>query len=171
MIYVFTGNGKGKTTSAMGLGLRAVGGGKKVLMIQFLKTDDTSEVAAIKKHLKGRFTIKSFGRKGFPNPKIGFIQKDFDLASKAFLLAKKEITNRKYDVVILDEINVAVDYGLIKITDMLNLINKFPKSKALVLTGRNAHGKITKKADLVTEMKEIKHPFKKGIVAKKGIEY
>lgn len=171
MFQIYTGNGKGKTTASIGLGLRAVGAGKKVLMIQFLKTDDTSEVKAIRKYLKNRFVIKSFGRKGFPNPKVGFVKQDFDLAAKAFLLAREVILGKIYDLIILDEINMAVDYGLIKLKDALNLIKILPDNKNLVFTGRYAKKQIMNYADLISEAREIKHPYKKGVMGKVGIEY
>lgn len=171
MFQIYTGNGKGKTTASIGLGLRAVGAGKKVLMIQFLKTEHTSEVKAIRKYLKNRFIIKSFGRKGFPNPQTGFTKQDFDLADKALKLAKKAVLSRNYDLIILDEINVAVDYGLIKLKDALNLIKILPTNKNLVFTGRYAKKQIMNCADLISEAREIKHPYKKGVMGEIGIEY
>lgn len=172
MFQIYTGNGKGKTTASMGLGLRAVGAGEKVLMIQFLKTDDTSEVKAINKYLKGRFTIKSFGRRGFPNPKVGFLQEDFDLANKAMKLALVEAAKGNYNLIIMDEINIALEYGLIKLQDVLKLIQGVLKrNNELVFTGRYAKGAIIEKADLVSEMKEIKHPYKQGVMGAAGVEY
>jgi len=149
-----------------------VGAGKKVLMVQFLKTEYTSEVKAIRQYLKGKFTIKSFGRSGFPNPKVGFLKEDFDLAAKAMQLAQKGIKGITYDVIIMDEVNVALAYNLLKLPDVLQLIRDAKKrSKGLVFTGRYANKTIIQKADLVSEMKEIKHPYKKGVLAKIGIEY
>lgn len=172
MFQLYTGNGKGKTTASIGLGLRAVGDGKKVLMVQFLKTEHTSEVKAIRKYLKGRFTIQPFGRSGFPNPKVGFLKEDFDLANKAVQLAQKGIKGTTYDVIIMDEINVALEYGLLKLRDVLKLIRDAVKrNKGLVFTGRYTNDKIIQKADLVSEIKEVKHPYRKGVLGKVGVEY
>lgn len=172
MFQLYTGNGKGKTTASIGLALREVGAGKKVLMIQFLKTEHTSEVKAIRKYLKGRFTVQSFGRSGFPNPKVGFVKEDFDLAAKALKLALKEAKSDTYNLIIMDEINVALDFGLIKLKDVLQLIKVVLKrNKELVFTGRNAKLEIIQKADLVSEVREVKHPYAQGILGKVGVEY
>lgn len=172
MFQLYTGNGKGKTTASIGLGLRAVGAGEKVLMVQFLKTEHTSEVKVIRKYLKGKFTIKPFGRSGFPNPKVGFLKEDYILAAKALKLALKEAKGNTYNVIIMDEINVALDFGLIKLKDALQLIQLVLKrNKELVFTGRNAKMEIIQKADLVSEIKEIKHPYTQGILGKVGVEY
>lgn len=148
MIFVFTGNGKGKTTSAIGMGIRAVGAAKKVLMVQFLKTGGSSEIKIIKK-------IKNF---------------DIQQASPNFL-KKKEAGIKKHDLIILDEINVALKFGLVDIKGVLAFLKKYGKKKNVVLTGRWCPKEIVKMADLATELKEIKHYYKKGVKAKKGIEF
>jgi cob(I)alamin adenosyltransferase len=168
VVHIYIGNGKGKTTAALGLGLRMVGSGKKVLLIQFLKDGQSSEIKAIKKLLN--FEVKAFGQKGFVS-KSKLTKKDFDLAQQGFNFAQKAIESKKYDLIILDEINVANYFGLIKIGDLISLIKKTPSKTELILTGRNASKKIIQLADLVTEMKEVKHYFKRGIKARRGIEY
>ena len=168
MLQIYTGNGKGKTTASLGLGLRAVGAGKKVLLIQFLKDGKSSEIKVIKK-LKN-FDVKTFGKKGFVS-KNNLLKEDFNLAMQGFNFAQKAIESKKYDLIILDEMNMVNYFGLIKIEDILELIKKVPKKTELVLTGRKASKKIIQLADLVTEMKEIKHYYIKNIKARKGIEF
>jgi len=168
MIQVYTGYGKGKTTAALGIGLRANGAGEKVLLIQFLKDGQSSEIEAIKK--LNNFETKSFGRKGFVT-KNTLIKRDFDLAMQGFNFAQKAIKSRKYNLIILDEINMAIYFNLIKEKDILDLIKKTPRKMELILTGRQASKKIIQLADLVTEMKERKHYYKKKTPARKGIEF
>ena len=167
-IHVYTGNGKGKTTAALGLGLRAVGAGLKVHMVQFMKGRRYSEIDAIKN--LSNFTISQFGRDEFVN-KEKPEKIDIDLAQKGLAYSKDVIKSGKYDLVILDEINVAVDYKLISLEDVLNLIKEKPKKLELVLTGRYAHQEIVKISDVVTEMLEIKHPYQKGVNCRKGIDF
>ncbi len=167
-VHVYTGNGKGKTTAAIGLGLRASGNNFKVLMIQFMKGRRYSEIDAIKKI--PNFDVKQFGRDKFVNKKNPE-QVDIDLAKKGFDYAKKSIKNKDTDVLILDEINVAVDFNLISLENLSELIDKKPEKLELVLTGRYAHPDIIKQADLVSEILEIKHPYQKGIKSRKGIDW
>lgn len=169
MIQIYTGNGKGKTTASLGLALRAVGAGKKVLLIQFLKDGQSSEIKAVKKYLPN-FEVKIFGQKGFLN-KEKLKKKDFNLAQQGFNFVQKTVQEKVYDLIILDEINLANDFGLIKTKDILDLIKKTPPATELVLTGRKAEKKIIQAADLVSRIKEVKHYFKKGLKARKGIEY
>ena len=168
MLQIYTGNGKGKTTASLGLALRAVGAGKKVLLIQFLKDGKSSELKAIGKI--NNFDVKIFGRKGFIN-KDNLLEKDFNLAKQGFNFAQKEIKSKKYDLIILDEMNILNYFGLIKEKDLINLIKEIPLKIELVLTGRKASKKIIQLADLVTEMKEIKHYYVKNIKPRKGIEF
>ena len=169
LIQVYTGNGKGKTTAALGLALRAVGHGLKVLIIQFMKGNiNYGELESAKK-LSPYLTIKQMGRETFvsktdPDPI------DIKLAQEGFSLAKKAIENGEYDIVILDEINVAIDYGLIPLSDLLDVLDTKPLGVELLLTGRNAKPEILERADLVTEMVDRKHYYKKGIPARNGIE-
>ena len=167
-MQVYTGNGKGKTTAALGLALRALGSGQGVCLIQFMKKGDFGEIKALKKFKKAR--VCQFGRETFVSSKKPK-KKDIAAAKKALNFARQVLISGKEELVILDEINVAVYFGLIKIDQVLNLIKKKSPAIELVLTGRYAHAKIIKEADLVTEMKEKKHYFWKGQKARKGIEY
>lgn len=167
-IHIYTGSGKGKTTAALGLGLRAVGAGNKVYMIQFMKGRRYSEIDALEKI--SNFEIKQFGRDEFvskENPE----QIDIDFANEGFQHAKEIIKSEKYDMLILDELNVAVDFNLISAKDVLTLIADMPDNLELVLTGRYAHPEFVKIADVVTEMLEIKHPYQRGLIARKGIDF
>jgi len=167
-IHVYTGPGKGKTTAALGLALRAMGAGFNVHMIQFMKGRRYSELESIKN--LSNFSISQYGRDEFVK-KEKPEKIDIDLAQKGLAHAKEIIKSEKYDMIILDEINVAVDYNLIDLADVLNLIKEKPKNLELVLTGRYAHHEIVKNADYVTEMLEIKHPYRDGVEARKGIEH
>lgn len=169
MLIIYTGNGKGKTTAALGLVLRASGFGKKSLLVQFLKTEDTNEVKSITEFLGKNCIVKAFGRKGFPTKKT-LVNEDFELAKKALRFVKEQISNKKPDLLVLDEVNVALNYGLITKNDVEELI-KHGKDIDIVITGRNAPSWLVKKANLVTEMKEIKHPFNNGVRAKQGIDF
>lgn len=172
LVIVYTGGGKGKTTAALGLALRAVGYKKKVKIIQFIKgTWRSGELESLRR-LYPQIEVVLAG-KGFvkiQNDKRPF-REHLQAAQEALRLAQKTVRSKKYDVVILDEINYAVKGNLISIKDVLNLIKTKPSSVHLVLTGNFASPQVIKKADLVTEMKEIKHPVHKGIKAQKGIDY
>lgn len=170
MIQVYTGDGKGKTTAALGLACRAVGHGLKVYMIQFLKgTMEYGEIETAKK-LAPYLTIRQMGRgcllerKDHPEPE------DIAGAREGVALAHEMLRGGDYDIVILDEINVAVDLGLIDTEAVLNLMDERPPHVELILTGRYAPSEIIERADLVTEMVEIKHYYKQGIEARMGIE-
>ncbi len=169
LIQVYTGNGKGKTTAALGIALRAVGHGLKVLVIQFMKGNIRYGELESSKKLSPYLTIKPTGRETFVS-KTNPDPIDVRLAREGFALAKKAISNKEYDIIILDEINVAVDYGLIPLSDLLHLIDSKPETVELILTGRNAKPEIIDRADLVTEMVDRKHYYDKGIKARKGIE-
>jgi cob(I)alamin adenosyltransferase len=169
LVQVYTGNGKGKTSAAFGLALRAVGRGLKVYMIQFIKGGfDYGELYVVDK--LPNFTLKAFGRGKFITEKPAG-KEDVKLAEEALALAEEVVKSGEYDIVILDEINVALSLKLTKIEKVLELIKDKPKHVELVLTGRNAPDEIIEIAELVTEMKEVKHPFNKGYQARKGIEY
>ncbi len=168
LIQVYTGNGKGKTTAAMGLGLRATGEGLNVYMIQFMKGRRYSEVDAIEKI--PNFTLVQYGRDEFVS-KEKPDQIDIDLAKKGFNHAKKIINEGKFDIVILDEINVAVDFNLIPLNELVKLIEEKPKHIELILTGRYAHPEIVRMSDLVSEILEIKHPYQNGVQSRKGIDW
>jgi len=170
LVQVYTGDGKGKTTAALGLALRACGQGLKSYVIQFMKGEIYyGELGAAKKLPDDCLTITQMGRPDFvskENPE----PIDVELARKALELARELIEENKHDIVILDEVNVAMDFGLISVGDVLELIDKKPPDMELVLTGRYAPKAIIDRADLVTEMKEIKHPYHQGISARVGIE-
>ena len=167
-IHVYTGNGKGKTTAAIGVGIRATGEGLKVIMIQFMKGRRYSEIDALQ-HIKN-FTVVQFGRDEFVS-KEKLDQIDIDLAQKGLLYTKDVVQNGLYDLVILDEINVAVDFHLISLEDLITLIAMKPETVELVLTGRYASPEIIKHADIVSEILEIKHPYQTGVQSRKGIDW
>ncbi len=168
MIHVYTGNGKGKTTAAIGLGVRAAGAGLKVYMIQFMKGRRYSELNIIENI--ANFTLVQYGRDEFVS-KEHPEQIDIDYAEKGFQHAQKIIAENAYDLVILDELNVAVDFNLISLDCVLQLLADTPSSTELVLSGRYAHPELVRHADVVTEMLEIKHPYQKGVNARKGIDF
>lgn len=169
LIQVYTGSGKGKTTAALGLALRAAGHDLQVYIVQFMKGwPHYGELTSVQ-HLPN-VTLRQFGRPDFvdrdnPDPE------DIRLAHEALEHAGQIIAGGDYDVVILDEVNVALDYGLIGLDDLLSLLEAKPEHVELVLTGRGAHPEIVKRADLVTEMLAIKHPYDAGVPGRKGIEY
>lgn len=167
MIQIYTGNGKGKTTAALGLALRMAGTGRKVYICQFLKGKDSSELAALKifKNIK----IEQFGRACFLKSKAK--AKDIQLANAGLIAAKKAILSKRYALVILDEICVALNLGLISVQDILKLISNAPTDIEIVLTGRCAHPEVVKIAHLVSEIKDKKHYYKKGVKARRGIEF
>jgi cob(I)alamin adenosyltransferase len=169
LVQVYTGNGKGKTTAALGLAFRAVGHGMKVLVVQFMKGNvQRGELESAKK-LSPNLTLKQVGRETFiskPNPD----PKDLQLAQEGFSIARKAIENKEYDIVVLDEINLAIDYGLIPLNDLLQMIDSKPDTVELILTGRNVKREILERADLVTEMVDRKHYYDKGVPAREGIE-
>ncbi len=165
-IHVYTGDGKGKTTAALGLALRAIGAGYQVYIIQFLKGRDYSELKSLKPFKA--ITLKRFGQKSFidKNAKPG----DKAQAQRALAWSKKIVKSGKFNIVVLDEIFLAIWFKLITVDQLIGFIRLKPKNIELVLTGRRATKEIIKLADYVTEMKEIKHPYRKGLVARKGIE-
>jgi len=172
LVIVYTGNGKGKTTAALGMALRAVGHNYKVCMIQFIKGSWHYGEMSSSKKLEPEFELIAVG-KGF----VGIIDdtsphsEHEKSAREALRISKEKILSKKFDVVILDEINYAIDLNLVELNQVLDLIKLKPSNVTLVLTGNHAKDKIIQSADLVTEMKEIKHPFKSGIKAKKGIDF
>lgn len=169
LVQVYTGDGKGKTSAALGLALRAVGRGLKVYVIQFIKGGfDYGELHAVQQF--ANLKLKAFGRGRFITEKPPK-EEDVRLAMEAFELAEKVVANGEYDIVVLDEVNVALGLKLIDVDDVVRLVKSKPNHVELVLTGRNAPAEIIELADLVTEMKEVKHPFKKGVPPRKGIEY
>ncbi len=166
-IHVYTGNGKGKTTAALGLALRAVGAGFNIYIGQFAKGSDYSELNAVKL-LSNYITLKQFGQKGFIRNKPD--KNDIRQALDGLKEIQSIISTNQYQLIILDEINIAIHYQLIGVDNVIDILNSKHKSVEVVLTGRYADPKIIEYADLVTEMKEIKHYFKSGIRARVGIE-
>jgi cob(I)alamin adenosyltransferase len=166
-IQVYTGEGKGKTTAALGLALRAAGAGLRVFIAQFIKKKICSEHKAFER-FGDLVTISQFG--------TGFIrgqrrsESEVSSAQRGLTEVTRLIASGEYDIVILDEINVAMQTGLISIGSVLKLLDEKPSQVEIVLTGRHADKRIIRRADLVTEMKEIKHYMKKGVNARKGIE-
>ena len=167
-MHVYTGNGKGKTTAALGLALRASGAGLKVFIGQFIKGQAYNELEVIARDLKN-ISVKQYGLGCFivDTPTI----EDREAARKGFDEIQLIIKNGKHDLVILDEVNIALYYKLIEVDELIVLIKEKPHHVELVITGRYAPEEIIEAADLVTEMKEVKHYYQKGIEARKGIEY
>ncbi|MBT8491330.1 MAG: cob(I)yrinic acid a,c-diamide adenosyltransferase [Deltaproteobacteria bacterium] len=166
-VQVYTGNGKGKTTAAFGLALRASGAGLKVYIAQFAKSGEYSEISALEKYRES-ITIQQYGRIGFINGDPD--DDDIRAAREGLKEVKEAMCSGKYDVVILDEANIATRYRLIAVDELLALIEAKPERVELVITGRDADARIIERADLVTEMKEVKHYYQKGVEARDGIE-
>jgi cob(I)alamin adenosyltransferase len=167
-VQVYTGNGKGKTTAALGLAFRAVGRGLRVCFFQFIKGGGQYGEHLLAKQLAPLLTIIQRGRPGWVNTKD--ITEDRKVAQDAFLEAKQLLVSGDYDLVVLDEINGSVGFGLIDVEQVLELISLKPAKVELVLTGRNAAEQVIEAADLVTEMREIKHYYAAGVPARTGIE-
>ena len=172
LVIVYTGNGKGKTTAALGLAMRAIGYEHKVCMLQFIKGSWHYGEMDSSKKLGPNFELIAVG-KGF----VGILddnstrEEHEKYAAEALKICREKIFSEKYNVIILDEVNYAINLGLINVEEIIKIIKEKPSSLDLVLTGRDAKEEIIELADLVTEMKEIKHPFKSGIKAKEGIDF
>jgi cob(I)alamin adenosyltransferase len=164
---VYTGNGKGKTTAAIGLSIRAAGAGFKVFIAQFIKMGDYSEIKALKR-FSDLITIEQFGLGRFTNGKAS--PEDIEAAQKGLEKVRSIMDSNEYKIIILEEANVAVKYGILKVEDLIELIVNKSFETELVITGRGAPAQIIEKADLVTEMKPVKHYFQKGVAARVGIE-
>jgi cob(I)alamin adenosyltransferase len=169
LIHVYTGLGKGKTTAALGQAMRAAGQGLKVYIIQFMKGwPYYGELETVDK--PDNVTIKQFGRpdyvdKGHPDPI------DVRMAQEALDHSREIVKSEQYELVILDEINVALEWKLIQLQDVLSLLDEKPEGVELILTGRYARPEVIARADLVTEMREIKHPYQRGLISRRGIDY
>jgi cob(I)alamin adenosyltransferase len=169
LVQVYTGDGKGKTTAALGLALRAAGHGFHVHIVQFMKGwPDYGELTALK-HVPN-ITLVQFGRAEFVDPERPAAE-DRRRAQEAWQHSLDALQDGRYDVVVLDEINVALDFGLVSLEQVLELLDARPSHVELVLTGRKAHPQVIERADLVTEMRSIKHPYDAGVAARKGVEY
>ena len=169
LVQLYTGTGKGKSTAAVGLGMRAVGHGLRVFLLQFMKGDPEYGELLSLASVEGFDTLQSglptFVKKGEPGAE------DLRLAAAGYEKAREIIAAGWYDLVILDEINVAVDYGLLTVEQALALIDLKPAHVELVLTGRYAPPELVERADLVSEVTEIRHPYAAGVAARKGIEF
>jgi cob(I)alamin adenosyltransferase len=171
LILIHTGPGKGKTTAALGTALRAVGNGMKVLMLQFLKGSwHYGELDAVRPFGEN-FVLKQMGR-GFV--KVGGAEtdpEDLRMVQEAWEEARLAILSGEWDMVILDEINYAISYGMLDPVQVAETLRNRPEMVHVILTGRNAHPSLVELADTVTEMRELKHAYQKGILAQRGIEY
>ena len=168
LIQVYTGDGKGKTTAALGLALRAAGRDMKILIVQFMKKWDYGELHSVE--FIPNITLKTFGTKDFVYK--GKAKKiDFEEAEKAFSCGMEGVQSGNYDMVIFDELNMAIYYELLDLKEVVKKLKNKPDNMEIVITGRKAPEELIEIADLVTKMKEMKHPYRKGIQARKGIEY
>ncbi|RLG11170.1 cob(I)yrinic acid a,c-diamide adenosyltransferase [Candidatus Pacearchaeota archaeon] len=166
-IHLYTGDGKGKTTAALGLTIRAVGAGLKVAFFQFFKDGTSSEVKILKK-LSPQVCYKNFGKKGFYRDKI---PSDLERKLKeGWEEVKKMVKSKEYNIIVLDEITHVLNKGIINLEEFINFLKEKPEDIEIILTGRDASAKLIEIADLVTEAKKIKHYFDKGVKARKGIE-
>ncbi len=172
LLIVYTGPGKGKTTCALGTAFRAVGQGLRVLMVQFIKGSwHYGELDAAKMLGEDRMEIHPMGR--------GFVKvagaethpEDIRLCREAWEFGRQQMESLKYDLVVLDEINYVISYGMLEAEKVVEALAQRPERVHVICTGRNAHPKLVELADLVTEMREIKHPYTKGILAQRGIDY
>lgn len=169
MVQVFTGNGKGKTSAALGMVLRAVGHDLKVFVVFFMKGKyPYGEFSTLAK--LPNVDVASFGFKCLTD-RSNIKSEEVEQAKMALSAAREAMLSGNYDLVVLDEVNVAVDYKLLELDEVVRLIQEKPENVELVLTGRYAHPKLIELADLATEMVKLKHPYDKGITARKGIEY
>jgi len=169
-IQVYTGNGKGKTTAALGLALRAAGRDKKTYIAQFMKKGEYGELLSVAKYLNEFITIEQFGLPGFHYTGEEVTEEELQAALAGVDAVNQAIASKKYDIIILDEVNVLLYFKIIAPELILKIIDEKPEDIELVLTGRNAPEDILKRADLVTEMKEVKHYYVKDVPARLGIE-
>ncbi len=166
-VQVYTGNGKGKTTAAIGLAVRAVGAGLRVYFAQFIKGMPYSEIEALN-FFAGQIKVKQYGRGRFIGRKPEL--DDINAAHSGLEDIKEVMLSQDYDIIIMDEANVAITCNLFAVEDLIGLVKQKPAGLELVVTGRNAAPEVLEIADLVTEMREVKHYYKEGVIARKGIE-
>ncbi len=166
-VHVYTGNGKGKTTAAIGLAIRAAGAGMRVYIAQFVKGMHYSELDALDRYVD-RITLKQYGRDCFIEKEPE--EEDIQAARQGLEEVKGILASGDYQMVILDEANIATHYNLFSPDELIEVVRSKPESVELVITGRNADPKVVALADLVTEMKEIKHYYNRGVQARPGIE-
>ena len=169
LVQVYTGDGKGKTTAALGLALRAAGHGLRVEIVQFMKGwPGYGELRGVE--YLPTVAIRAFGREGWVHPDHPE-REDRERASAALAYARQVMLGDSADIVVLDEINVALDYGLLDLDSVLALLDDRPPGVELILTGRNAHPEVVRRADLVTEMRKIAHPHDRGMSGRRGVEF
>lgn len=169
LVEIFTGNGKGKTSAALGVVLRAVGHGLKAHIVYFMKGNyPYGERNALA--LLPNVSCQSFGHEYFIDPQ-NVKEEEREQARQALAAARAAVLSSDFDLVVLDEVNVAVAWKLLEVEEVLKLIDERPQKVELILTGRHADERLIQKADLVTEMVEVKHPYHKGVKARKGIDY
>ena len=169
LVQIFTGDGKGKTSAAIGAVIRALGHGLKVYIVFFMKGDYPYGERSILSQLPN-VTMDSFGSSGFVDP-ANIKPEEKEQAKRALAAAREAMLSGSYDLVVLDEVNMAVAFKLIELDEVLKLIEDKPQGVELILTGRRADSRLVKSADLVTEMLNIKHPYDEGVAARGGIEY
>jgi cob(I)alamin adenosyltransferase len=169
-IQVYTGSGKGKTTAALGLALRAAGRGMKTYIAQFMKKTEYGELWAIRDHLKAYITIEQFGLPEFHTSGEKISEEERNAAQAGIEAVKRAVAGGTYQIVILDEVNVALYFKIVEIDTILEIMDQKPDQVELILTGRHAPMEIQKRADLVTEMLEIKHYYTQNVPARPGIE-
>jgi len=170
LVQVFTGDGKGKTSAALGIVLRALGHGFRVYITYFMKGGEYPYGERRILSQLPNVTMASFGSKEFIDP-ASIKPEEIEQAKQALSAARQAMLSGNYDLVVLDEVNLAVAWKLVELDEVIRLINDKPQNVELILTGRQADTKLVKLADLVTEMLNIKHPYSKGITARKGIDY
>jgi cob(I)alamin adenosyltransferase len=169
LVQVYTGDGKGKTTAALGAALRACGHGLRVLMIQFMKGSGEYGEVKIAAKIPG-FTLHQSGLPTFVDREAPG-EEDRRLAREGWRKAWEALRSGSYDVIILDEINVAADYGLVPLDDVVRFIEEKPREVELILTGRGARPEIIERADLVSEVRMVRHPYERGVAARRGVEF
>jgi cob(I)alamin adenosyltransferase len=168
-IQIYTGNGKGKTTAAIGQAMRAAGSGLKTFIVMFMKDFSYGEIKSIK-HLSDWIRLEQYGNDTFVLRKKKPEDKDIGAAKKALKQARNAMLSAKYDIVIMDEVCVAIHFSLLETRDLLSMMEEKPEALELILTGRYCPPELIERADLVTEMQEIKHYYQNGVLARKGIE-
>ncbi len=169
LVQIFTGDGKGKTSAAIGVALRALGYGLRVYIAYFMKGDYPCSECDILAKLPNA-TVASFGQKGFVDPE-NIKPEEREQANQGLAAARQAMLSGSYDLVVLDEVNLAAAWKLVEVDDVIKLIGDRPKNVDLILTGREAGARLIKLADLVTEMLKIKHFHDEGITARRGIDY
>jgi len=169
-IHVYTGNGKGKTTAALGLAVRAAGHGFRTYFAQFMKKQHYGELDAVRDHLSGLITMEQFGIEGFHSSGMEVKKEEREAAREGLAAVDSAMRDGRYRIIVMDEINVTLHFGILDPEPVLNLIRKRPGNIELILTGRYAPPEVVAIADLVTEMREIRHYYASGVPARDGVE-